>query len=125
MRLSARQVGHAVEVGVLDSGIGMNAHALDNVCDAFYQVANPARNARMGHGVGLAIVKGLSDLLHLALLVDSSPGKGSCFTLYLSPAPGPYPGTPITAARTAARTAEPSADRLRGRLVLVIEDHLP
>lgn len=120
VRLSARRVGDAVEVSVLDTGIGMNAHALENVFDAFYQVANPARDARMGHGLGLAIVKGLNDLLHLALRVDSSPGKGSCFTLHLSPAPSSLPSAPLTA----ARMAESPADRLKGRRVLVIEDHL-
>ena len=120
VRLSARRVGDGVEVSVLDTGVGMNAHALENVFEAFYQVANPARDARMGHGLGLAIVKGLSDLLHLALHVDSSPGRGSCFTLHLSPAPPVYPGRPAT-----ARSAEPQAGELQGRRVLVLEDHLP
>ena len=121
VRLSARQVGDAVEVSVLDTGIGMNAHALENVFEAFYQVTNPARGARMGHGLGLAIVEGLSDLLHLALRVDSSPGRGSCFTLHLSPAPTPNKGT----RPAAARPAEPQDGGLQGRRVLVLEDHPP
>ena len=120
VRLSAHPVGDAVELRVLDTGIGMNAHALENVFEAFYQVANPARDARMGHGLGLAIVKGLSDLLHLALQVESSPGKGTCFTLHV----GLAPAEGVAASATEA-AAEPQADRLKGRRVLVIEDHLP
>ena len=124
VRLSALQVGDAVEVRVVDTGIGMNAHALENVFEAFYQVANPARDARMGHGLGLAIVKGLSDLLHLALQVESLPGKGTCFTLQLGLAPAAtVAASEVDAA--AARACAPQADRLHGRRVLVIEDHLP
>ncbi len=121
VRLTARRVDDTVEVAILDTGIGMNAHALENVFDAFYQVANPARDARMGHGLGLAIVKGLSALLHLALRVDSAPGNGSCFTLRLSLAPVVAPGTEPAA----TRAVEAQADRLQGRRVLVIEDHQP
>ena len=121
VRLSARRVGDGVEVSVLDTGVGMNAHALENVFEAFYQVANPARDARMGHGLGLAIVKGLSDLLHLALRVDSSPGRGSCFTLQIDSAPSDH----VVIRSMAAHAAEAQTDRLHGRRVLVIEDHLP
>ena len=121
VRLTAHQVGDAVEVCVRDTGIGMNAHALEHAFEAFYQVANPARDSRMGHGLGLAIVKGLSDLLHLALRVESSPGQGSCFTLHLDLAPA----TTAATETAAARGAEPQADRLKGRRVLVLEDHLP
>ena len=123
VRLSAHQVGDAVEVRVLDTGIGMNAHALENVFEAFYQVANPARDARMGHGLGLAIVKGLSDLLHLALQVESSPGKGTCFRLQLGLAPAATAATDGETQATAQATPA-QADRLKGLRVLVIEDHL-
>lgn len=120
VRLTARRVGHAVEVCVRDTGIGMNAHALEHVFEAFYQVANPARDARMGHGLGLAIVKGLSDLLHLALRVESSPGQGSCFALQLELASA---SMAVAVTDTTIAAAEPAADRLKGRRVLVIEDH--
>jgi two-component system, sensor histidine kinase len=125
VRLSACQRGDGVEVCVVDTGIGMNAHALEHVFEPFYQVANPARDARMGHGLGLAIVKGLSDLLHLALQVDSSPGRGSSFTLQLDGSAAASDVAHGAVAGSADALLSRPADRLTGRRVLVIEDHLP
>jgi two-component system, sensor histidine kinase len=104
-----------VELAIEDSGVGIAAEELPRIFEEFYQVGNPARDRRLGLGLGLATVKRLSDLLGLAVSVQSTPGSGSRFSLRLPRARGdvPLPSAP----------AEPAAaDPLACRRVLVIED---
>ncbi len=68
-------------VEVIDSGIGISAEHLVHLFDEFYQVENAARNPAMGFGIGLAIARRLSIQLGADLRVQSTPGKGSKFSI--------------------------------------------
>jgi signal transduction histidine kinase/ActR/RegA family two-component response regulator len=70
-------------VDVYDTGIGISADQLGEIFEDFHQVGNVARNRRLGLGLGLAIAKGMADLLGHRLYVSSLPGKGSCFSIEL------------------------------------------
>jgi two-component system, sensor histidine kinase len=77
--------GHSVLVQVSDNGIGLDAEHLQNIFELFVQHAHTEERAQEGLGIGLALVKNLTDLHHGEIGV-SSPGKhqGSTFTLTLT-----------------------------------------
>lgn len=70
-----------VEISIVDDGIGISSDHIKNVFQEFYQVHNPHRDHRHGLGLGLAIVRGLCDLLNHSVHVESQPGNGSKFVI--------------------------------------------
>jgi len=67
---------------VSDTGIGIEADQLDVIFQEFHQCKSPG-GSKEGFGLGLAIVRRLTDLLEHQIHVDSNPGRGSKFTLTL------------------------------------------
>jgi signal transduction histidine kinase len=116
VRLYARAEADQVALRVEDTGIGIAPEHLPRIFEEFYQVGNPARDRRLGLGLGLATVKRLSELLSLSVSVQSAPGQGSVFTLMLPLAPG-LERAPLPAG--AGAVAEPL---IASQRVLVIED---
>ncbi len=114
--LMARRQGEQVLLSVEDTGIGIATEHMPRIFEEFYQVGNPARDRRLGLGLGLATVKRLSDLLQLAVSVQSVPGRGSVFQLVLALASH----ADVAAMR---RPGEPAVEPLAAsQRVLVIED---
>lgn len=79
--LACRQRDRQWRIEVRDNGIGIPAHAQGIVFQEFVQLQNPERSRDKGLGLGLAIVRRLTDMLHHPLDLRSAPGKGSCFSL--------------------------------------------
>ncbi|MEY4375666.1 MAG: hypothetical protein RJB26_216 [Pseudomonadota bacterium] len=78
-----------VALRVSDTGIGIRAENLDHVFDAFQQEDNSTTRRFGGSGLGLTIAKQLTELMGGRLLVSSTHGSGSVFTVQISlPATG-------------------------------------
>lgn len=71
---------HRLRLTVEDSGAGIAKKELDKVFDRFYQSEG---NEDKGTGIGLALVKELTDLYRGQISVSSEPGKGSRFRVSL------------------------------------------
>jgi CheY-like chemotaxis protein len=118
-----------VSVVVADTGVGIAAEHVPMIFDEFFQLRNPERDRHKGTGLGLAICKRLVDAMGGAITVDSTPGKGSAFTVTL-PRSAFVPGA--SSARTASTSAstDPAAKpplqddaTLSGVSILLVEDH--
>lgn len=75
--------GPDVRVAVTDRGPGIPAHLHGRIFERFVQADTSDRRARQGSGLGLAIVRELAELLGGSVGLESTPGKGSTFTLVL------------------------------------------
>ena len=86
--LSSRLVDLGVEVDVADTGSGIEPQALPHVFDRFYQAdASRSRTERHGAGLGLAIAQEIVGAHGGKISVQSQPGRGATFTVFLPLAP--------------------------------------
>lgn len=126
---------------VEDTGIGMDQHVLERLFQRFYQVDGGLARKFGGTGLGLEISQTLARMMGGTIEVQSTPGKGSIFTLSLpfstcapsaanesmgtqsltkaAPVNAP-PNTPVSEQLPSSTNAQPPAEALR---VLVAEDH--
>jgi PAS domain S-box-containing protein len=70
-------------VRVEDTGIGISPDQLERVFQPFHQVEASLTRTRGGTGLGLAISRQLARLMDGELAVESEPGVGSAFTVWL------------------------------------------
>jgi signal transduction histidine kinase len=85
--VSAEPADGRVAVHVRDTGEGIAAADLPLIWDRFYRAG--ASHDRAGAGLGLALVKELTEAMGGTVAVESTPGAGSCFTICLPAAPVP------------------------------------
>ena len=80
---SARVSGQEVVIAVSDTGIGIAPENLQAIFGEFAQLRHSSDAERRGWGLGLAICKRLVGMLGGRIAVESSPGRGSTFTVHL------------------------------------------
>ncbi|ANC91590.1 hybrid sensor histidine kinase/response regulator [Azospirillum humicireducens] len=87
IRIRCRVDGERLAIEVQDTGIGIPPEHLDRIFEEFHQVGNPERDRLRGLGLGLAIVRRLSQLLDHPVQVRSVQGQGSAFRVLVPLAP--------------------------------------
>jgi signal transduction histidine kinase len=81
LRLSKRN-GSAV-IQVSDHGVGIPVKEQQRIFEKFYRVPTPENRTISGTGLGLALVAHITQAHHGRIQVESSPGKGSTFSIFL------------------------------------------
>jgi signal transduction histidine kinase len=75
--------GKEVGVSVQDTGPGIAPEHLDRIFDRFFRIDQSRSRELGGTGLGLAIARLLAELQGGRIEVNSTPGQGSTFTLWL------------------------------------------
>jgi len=70
-------------IDVSDTGPGIEPEAQTYIFDAFRQIDDPTTRENIGSGLGLSIVKQLTNLLGGEVKLQSKVGEGSTFTIIL------------------------------------------
>ena len=70
-----------VQIQVRDTGQGIASSELPNIFNRFYQIET--KEHQQGSGIGLALTKGLVELLEGSIQVESELGKGTIFSVLL------------------------------------------
>ena len=81
--LGARRVGEQVEIFVRDTGIGISEKDLARLGTPFVQADSGYDRRHEGTGLGLSVVKGLTDLHGGRMFIESRLGEGTCVTIVL------------------------------------------
>jgi PAS domain S-box-containing protein len=102
--------GHYVVLTVVDTGMGMSGDVLARMFDPFFTTKEPGH----GTGLGLSTVHGIVKSHEGFIDVESEPGRGSRFSVFL----------PAIRGDAAAEEAEALPEDLRGHgeCVLVVDD---
>ena len=101
--------GPHVRLTLSDNGCGMDASTLDRLFEPFFTTKEPGD----GTGLGLAVVHGIVQSHDGAISVESRPGAGTTFRIYL----------PVeTAVPTQPRPSAAPLPRGNGELILFVDD---
>src|SRR5204862_86171 len=121
VELSAQRNGD-IEIAVTDTGEGIDASVLPNVFEAFWQAETPSTRVHGGLGLGLSIVRYLTEAHGGTVSAESEGrGKGARFSVIL----------PLRALRESerhllvpqeVREGVPVMDSLSGYHILVVDD---
>ncbi|MBP7193444.1 MAG: GHKL domain-containing protein, partial [Bacteroides sp.] len=83
--LSVKEERNNVIICVKDTGSGIDAKEIDKIFDRFYQIEPTGSTdaGKSGTGIGLALTKGIIELHHGSIRVESELGKGTSFIVTL------------------------------------------
>jgi two-component system sensor histidine kinase VicK len=84
VEIRLRRKGEQVAVSVKDQGIGISREILPHIFDRFYHLDKSGDQLVEGLGIGLAITRQVIEQHMGRLEVESVPGQGSIFTMWLN-----------------------------------------
>ena len=117
---SAESRSGTLSIDVEDTGIGISADELDEIFKPFVQADSPRTAQKEGTGIGLTIVKRLTELMGGSLHVESKVGQGTVFRLR-------FPNVPVSGRLPVGDHAEPggavSFNDFAPATLLVVDDN--
>jgi signal transduction histidine kinase len=115
--LRVERQGEALIILVRDTGVGISAKNLPFVFDRFWQADNSSKRKYQGVGIGLSLVKELTEIQGGQVSVESVEDEGTVFTVSLPLLPaedgaagethGPTLGSAATQPESTAKPAAP------------------
>lgn len=109
---------HQIVFFVKDTGIGIPEESRSVIFERFMQLRGMELSS--GTGLGLSITKGIINLLHGDIWLESEVGKGSAFFVSL-----PYQHKTIRTSDFSEQKRSFHIPDLRGKLLYIAEDHSP
>jgi signal transduction histidine kinase len=89
-----------VQLGVRDTGLGMEPRTLTKLQNLQYQLSAPGTENEQGTGLGLLLCQTYLQKMNTSLDIESTWKKGSVFTFRLAIAPNPQPSTELSTRQT-------------------------
>jgi signal transduction histidine kinase len=108
VRLSFDEASQMLELVVRDSGSGMSPETLRRIFDPYFTTkSGPDETGKGGTGLGLSMCRNIIEAHQGRIRVESTPGRGTAFTLKLpvarQAAAAPIAPAPTTVPTTVAR----------------------
>ena len=116
LTLQVVPVGNRWRLTVKDTGRGIDPAQHESIFEEFFQLENPERDRSKGLGLGLSIVRRLSNLLAIDMQLQSAPGAGTEFSFTIDA----IEQEPV--AVLAEDPAPRSAELLHSLVVLIVDD---
>ena len=121
IQIRAAGNGNQVTITVQDDGVGIRPEALPKIFDPFYTTKRPGGGTGLGLSICMSIIREHGGNIQ----VESLPGGGAAFTIYLPAATGQAPeltASPLDTAILSSETLRAAVSSLEGRAVLVLDD---
>jgi signal transduction histidine kinase len=115
--LAARRRGKDARIEVWDTGPGIEAAEQQRIFEEFQRGAASDRIGGAGFGLGLTIVKRMSEALGHRIELCSRPGKGTRFSIFV-----PYEGRSVPIAGRRDETPARSVYGFAGRKAVVVDN---
>jgi two-component system, sensor histidine kinase len=111
-----RQRDGKIRIEVRDTGVGIPQDEQQKIFEEFYQVENPERDRRKGFGLGLAIARGIENIINCKIGLRSAPGRGSTFSIAVPR--GAHAASP----KAVVSNMKKQVKSLRGAFIVVLDD---
>src|SRR2546426_333413 len=120
IQIRAGRIGNQLTITVQDDGVGIRPEALQRIFDPLYTTKRPGGGTGLGLSICMSIIREHGGNIE----AETLPAGGSAFTIYLPVASGDPLGStaPPLDTGVAAKTVRATADLLKGRAVLVLDD---
>jgi signal transduction histidine kinase/DNA-binding response OmpR family regulator/ligand-binding sensor domain-containing protein len=114
---------------VKDEGIGIEQTELAHIFERFYRTENGQETAK-GYGIGLSLVKSLTDMMHGKIVATSEPNKGTTFLLTFNKGKTHFTPDDIKEKTILHKALEINSgetfiiqSKLSGKKILIVEDN--
>ncbi|MBI5009021.1 MAG: helix-turn-helix domain-containing protein, partial [Bacteroidia bacterium] len=98
-----------ITITVSDTGRGISKEHIERIFERFYRVEGHHESDGHGTGIGLSMVKEFINLLHGEIKVNSTPGKGSSFTVKIPLGKDHLPQSEFVITETRSEPSRPPA----------------
>jgi CheY-like chemotaxis protein len=103
--------GNYIQLSVCDTGVGIAADMVHTIFEPYFTTKKPGE----GTGMGLSVVHGIVKSYQGEIDVTSTPGRGTCFSIFL----------PATGKRASSETYQAGVQTGGSERILFVDDELP